>query len=189
MKNYDSKFNPFLGAGLLGAAVPVAVYLIGFIALLMWVAAITFLFPFFYGGQLNENTFSNITAIITTVFQVLSITFLALAITYFSRMKIYHVLLSVAVSSALFFLVERFMPAVRWANFPEVRVIFPVLFEKWGINYDVLSKGQFIELKIYLTTTLLLSAACALIVLIAWTIMHFAARKERKAEEQLEDRQ
>lgn len=179
MKNYDTKFNPFLGAGILGIAVPVAVYAIGFVALLVFGVVSLLLFPFFYGGHLDADAFGNITAIAATVLQVLSIVILTLVLCVFSQMKIYHVLLSSVVSSLLFFLVERFIPLIRWANFPEIMVIFPALFKRSGIKYGSLSKTEFVELKIYLTTTLLMSAACALVVLITWMAARFAARKER----------
>lgn len=182
MKNYDSKLNPFVGAGILGIAVPVAVYAIGFVALLVFGVVSLLLFPFFYGGHLNADAFGNITAIAATVLQVLLIVILTLIISVFSGMKIYHVLLSAVVSSLLFFIVERFIPLIRWANFPEIMVIFPALFKRSGINYGSLSKTEFVELKIYLTTTLLMSAVCALVVLITWTIYQIAVRKKQRGD-------
>lgn len=178
MKNYDTKFNPFLGAGILGIAVPVAVYVIGFVALLVFCVVSLLLFPFFYGGHLDTDAFVIITAIAATVLQVLSIVILTLVLCVFSQMKIYHVLLSSVVSSLLFFLVECSIPSVRLANYPETMVIFSALFERSGINYNT----EFVELKLYLTTTLLMSAACALVVLITWTIYQIAVRKKQRGD-------
>ena len=42
MKNYGSKFNPFLGAVILGVTVPIAAYAIGFFAILIWYVLIYF---------------------------------------------------------------------------------------------------------------------------------------------------
>lgn len=170
MKNYDSKFNPFVGAGILGVTVPVAVYVIGFITTLVWGLVSLFLFPFYYSGRLDENAFGNITAIVGAVMQVSAIVLLTLILSVFAGMKIYHILLSAAISTSLFFLVERFIPDVRWVSFPEVHIIFPALFKRYGINYGSLSKAEFVDRNIYLITTLLLSAACLLIVLTTWAI-------------------
>lgn len=182
MKNYDSKFNPFAGAGILGISVPVAVYLIGFIALLIWGLVSLLLLPFYLSGQLDGDAFGNITAIVATVLQVSAIVLLTLILSVFSKMRIYHVLLSAAISSSLFFIVERFIPKIRWANFPGTMMIFPALFKRYGINYGRLTISEFVEHKYYLITTFLLLAACFVIVLVTWAIYQIDERKERRKD-------
>lgn len=179
MKSFYTKFNPVAGSFVLGAAVPVAVYAIGFIAFLVWSLVSLLLFPFYYGGQFDADAFGNITAIIATALQVFAITLLTLILSVFSKMKIYHVLLAAFVSFLLFFIVERFLPKVRWSNFPETIVIFPALFKRKGINYGAISVTDFVAQRYYLITTLLLSAACMLIVLTTWVIYQISAQKKR----------
>lgn len=166
MKNYSSHFNPFIGAGILGFAVPAAVYLIGFIALLVFVLAVLLLLPFYMGNILDSNLFMNITAVIATVLQAAAIVILTLVLGVFARMKLGHVFLSIGISTGLFFLVERFFKQIRWSNFPEVAVFFPKLFE----GCDKLTNTEFVSTGMYVKTALFLSGACAVIVLITRAI-------------------
>lgn len=183
MKNYSSKFNPFAGTGILGITVPIAVYLIGFIAFLIWGVISLLLLPFYMLNQFDSDAFTHITAIVATVMQTLAVALLTVILSVFSKMRIYHVLLSVAISSSVFFIVERFIPKIRWANYPETMVIFPALFKRYGKNYGWITIAEFVEHKYYLITALLLSASCALIVLITWTIYKITARKEQDKDE------
>lgn len=183
MKNYGSKFNPFLGAVILGVTVPIAAYAIGFFAILIWYVLIYFLLPFYMTNMLDSNVCANTAAITATAAQTLVVALLTAALSVFSKMKIYHILLSTVIFSTVFFIIERFAPKIRSANFPETMVIFPALFGKRGINYGSISTSEFVEHKYYLITALLLSAACALIVLITWMICKIATRKEQHKDE------
>lgn len=183
MKNYDSKFNPFAGTGILGVAVPISVYAVGFLATLFYGVIGLLLFPGFYSGELDEHIFLKITAIIATVLQITAIVVLTLIVNAFSKMKIYHVLLSVIVCSALFIIVERFIPVVRASNLPETMVFFPAIFKNWRIRFDVTIIPGFVEKRYFLVTALFLSAACFAIVLTAWAIYQINARKERSKDE------
>lgn len=183
MKNYDSKINPYLGVGILGVATPVAVYLIGFFATLLWDLVSLLLFPLFYGSILNEIMFDNITVIISTVLQVLAVVILTLVLSVFADLKIYHLLISSVVSSLLFFIVERFIPKVRWVNFPWQMEFFPKFFAKRiSVRFDSLNTKQFVELRIYLTTALILTGTFFLISLITWGIYRAASRNEQRGE-------
>ncbi|MDE6728876.1 MAG: hypothetical protein K2J80_13220 [Oscillospiraceae bacterium] len=183
MKNYDSKINPYLGVGILGVATPVAVYLIGFLATLLWGFVLVLLFPLFYGGILNEVAFDNITVIVSTVLQVLAIVILTLVLSVFADLKIYHLLISSVVSSILFLIVERFIPMVRGANFPWQWEFFPKFFAKRiSVRFDSLNTKQFVELRIYLTTTLILTITFFLISLITWGIYRAASRNKQRGE-------
>lgn len=181
MKNYSSKFNPFVGVGILGVTVPIAAYAIGAFAWFIWVVLIYFLLPFY--NMLDSNLCVNIAAITATVTQTLAIVLLTAALSAFFKMKIYHFLLSAAIFSAVFFIIERFVPKIRTANFPETMMIFPALFGKRGINYDSISEAEFVEHKYYLITAFCLTAACLLIALITLAIYQVAARKERYKDE------
>ena len=80
-------------------------------------------------------------------------------------------------------MVERFLPKVRWVNFPWQMEVFPKFFAKrLSVRFDSLNDRQFVEMRIYLTTTLLLSAAYLLIVLITWSIYQISARKKRNKD-------
>lgn len=183
MKNYNSKFNPFAGTGILGITVPIAVYLIGFIAFLIWGVISLLLLPFYMLNQFDSDAFTHITAIVATVMQTLAVALLTVILSVFSKMKTYHILLSAAISSTVFFIIERFTSKIRWSNFPGTMMIFPALFKKIGIRYESLSHADFVEYRYYLITALLLSASCALIVLITWTIYKITARKEQDKDE------
>jgi len=183
MKNYGSKFNPFLGAVILGVTVPIAVYAIGFFDIFIWYVLLYFLLPFYITNMIDPSVCANTAAITATAAQALVVVLLTAALSVFFKMKIYHVLLSAAFFSAVFFIIERFAPKIRSANFPETMVIFPALFGKRGINYGSISTSEFVEHKYYLITALFLAAACLLIVLITWAICQVAARKERHKDE------
>lgn len=104
MKNYGSKFNPFLGAGILGIAVPASIYLIGFFTFLIWGAITLLLLPFYMLDQFHSaDSFTNITAIVATVLQTLAVVLITISLSVFSKMKIYHILLSAAIFSTVFF--------------------------------------------------------------------------------------
>lgn len=140
MNNYNSKFNPFVGMGILGAAVPISVYAVGFLASLFYGVIGLLLFPGFYSGELDEHLFLRITAIVATVLQITAIVTLTLIVNVFSKMKIYHVLLSVIISSTLFVIVERFLPTVWGLNLPETMVFFPSIFKDWNIRETLIKK-------------------------------------------------
>lgn len=183
MKNYGSKFSPFVGAGILGVTVPIAAYAIGAFAWFIWYVLIYFLLPFYAASLLDLDVCANIAAITASVMQTLTVVLLTAALSAFFKMKIYHVLLSTAIFSTVFVIIERFVPKIKSANFPETMVIFPALFGKRGINFDSISEAEFVEHKYYLITTLCQTAACLLIVLITWMIYQVAARKERHKDE------
>lgn len=184
MKNYGSKFSPLVGAGILGIAVPASIYLIGFFTFLIWGAITLLLLPFYMLDQFHSaDSFTNITAIVATVLQTLAVVLITISLSVFSKMKIYHILLSAAIFSTVFFIIERFTEKIRWANFPGTMTIFPALFKKRGIIYGSLSHAEFVEHNYYLITALFLVAACLLIVLITWAIYKVAARKEQHKDE------
>lgn len=165
--------------GILGAAVPISVYAVGFLASLFYGVIGLLLFPGFYSGELDEHLFLRITAIVATVLQITAIVTLTLIVNVFSKMKIYHVLLSVIISSTLFVIVERFLPTVRGLNLPETMVFFPSIFKDWNIRFDVKVIPGFIEKRYFLVTALFLSAVCFVIVMTAWAIYQINERKER----------
>lgn len=126
--------------GILGAAVPISVYAVGFLASLFYGVIGLLLFPGFYSGELDEHLFLRITAIVATVLQITAIVTLTLIVNVFSKMKIYHVLLSVIISSTLFVIVERFLPTVWGLNLPETMVFFPSIFKDWNIRETLIKK-------------------------------------------------
>lgn len=183
MKNYDSKINPYLGVGILGVATPVAVYLIGFLAMLLWGFVSILLFPLYYGSRLDADAFANITGIVATVLQVLAVVILTLVLSVFADLKIYHLLISAVVSSILFLIVERFIPMVRGANLPWQGLFFPKFFAKRiSVSFNRLDTKQFVELRIYLTTALILTITFFLISLITWGIYRAASRNKQRGE-------
>lgn len=184
MKNYGSKFSPLLGAGILGIAVPASIYLIGFFTFLIWSAITLTLLPFYMIDQFQSDfSLTNIIAVIATVLQALAVVLITMALNTFSKMKIYHILLSAAIFGAVFFIIERFTEKIRWANFPGTMMIFPALFKKRGVIYSSLSHAEFVENNYYLITALFLAAVCLTIVLAAWAIYKLSSRKERHTDE------
>lgn len=180
MKNYDSKFNPFLGAGILGVATPMAVYLIGFLVTLLCGFVMILLFPLFYGGIFNEVAFENITAVVSAVLQVLAVVIITLVLSVFSNPKIYHLLLSAVVSSILFLIAERFIPMVRGANYPWQWLFFPKLFaNRISVRFNSLDTKQFVELRMYLATTLILTGTFFAVSLITWGIYRAASHNKK----------
>lgn len=179
MNDHGLKLDPFFGAGILGITVPIAAYAIGAFAWFIWYVLIYFLLPFYAASLLDLDVCANIAAITASVMQTLAVVLLTAGLSAFFKMKIYHILLSAAIFSTVFFIIERFVPKIRSANFPETMVIFPALFGKRGINYGSISTSEFVEHKYYLITALCLAAACLLIVLTAWAICQVAERKKR----------
>lgn len=180
MKNYDSKINPYLGVGILGAATPVAVYLIGFLATLLWGLVTILLFPLYYSGILDENAFTNITGIVSLVLQVIAVVVLTLVMSVFADLKIYHLLISSAASGVLFLITERFFFKIKFVNFPWQMLIFPRLFAKY--NYSSLKTSQLTELGMYLTTAMFLTGTFFAISLVTWGICRAALRKNQVKE-------
>lgn len=182
MKNYDSKINPFLGAGILGAAAPAAVYLIGFLAMLLWVAASLLFLPFYY--LLDFDAITNAAAIIAAVLQAIAVVAFTLLISVFADLKIYHLLISAAVSGVLFFIVERFIPKVRWVNFPWQTAIFPKLFaNQLDVRFDSLTNSEFVEQRMYFKTAPILTGTFFAISLITWGIYRAASRNKQRGDE------
>ena len=179
MKNYGSKFNPFAGAAILGAVTPVAVYIIGFLAFLVWCVVALLLFPFFYGGQLDDTAFLNITAIASLMLLVVFVIIATLVLSVFSDLKIYHLLISAGISGVLFFIVERFIPKIRWINLPWQMMIFERLFT--NVKYS--REDVFIEKRLYLITTPILTGTYFAISLVTWGIYRAASHNKKPKEE------
>ena len=179
MKNYDSNYNPFAGAGILGTVTPVAIYLIGCLAFLVWGGVTLLLLPWFMLGSLDEVAFMNVTAIVSLVLQVVFVIIATLVLSVFSDLKIYHLLISAAVSGMLFFIVERFIPKIRWINFPWQMMIFERLFT--NVTYS--RNDVFIGKRLYLITTLILTGAFFAVSLITWGIYQIASRNKKPKED------
>lgn len=173
MKNFDTRINPFLSAGILGFTTPVAVYFIGFLTMLLSVVATSVLLPFVWN---NLDKLMNVMEIGCLVLQVLLVIIFTLISSVFSNLKIYHLLISAAVSGVLFFIVERFIPNIRWINHPWQEAIFPKFFTN---QY----KSAFDELQLYLPTTLILTGTFFAVSLITWGIYRAASHNKQHKQE------
>ncbi len=181
MKNFATKINPFLSAGILGIIVPLSIYAIGFVTMIM----VGFPSMLSWGTSNWKEDFNGI-MIIGLVLQVIAIVYFTLVLSVFSRMKIYHVLLSAVISSAVFFIVERFVPWLAQGNFPELWLFNRFYGKEIGTAYADYADyyySFYIELNLYIRMALFQTAACALIVLVTWTTAHLAARKKRRKDE------
>ncbi len=175
MKSFVSKFNPVAGLFVLGAAVPAAVYLIGIITSLLWAIVGLLLFP----GSTIQDAFLNIMAIISLVLQCVGVMILTVLLTVFSDFKAKHVLLSLPVTAALFFLVERFFFG-NVLNYLVDFAFFRKLYKYIGL--DNANEETYLKMRPYLIDTLMLTAGSAVLVLLAWGVVRIIIRREEKQE-------
>lgn len=173
MKNFNTQFRPVAGLFVLGAAVPVSVYLIGFIfPILLALPAMLLLLLF---GSNILGVYVNGAAIVCLVLQCVGIVVLTVFFTVFFNLRVYHVLPSLAVTAAAFFLVQRYFRFISAANFPESGVFFPKLYKYVGLAH--VNDEMYLEMRLYLITTLLLTAGSAVVVLLAWSVVRIKIRR------------
>lgn len=184
MKNHSSAMNPYLGAGILGFVTPVAVYIIGLAAALVWGLLTLFLLLLFYLNPLYGGAFTLISVYASLAVQVIVIAALTLIFCIFAGLKIKHLLISAGITALLYLFSEHFLLSFKLYNLPWMFWIYPGLFSEWlGDRYYKLTDSEFIEL-LSIPAALIQAGTFIAVSLITWGIYRAVSRRKRRGEEQ-----